>query len=442
MRRRGGRVIPVVLSTLVLGPLPSRTCVVARADDQARAEEVDLGARPRYLVEDMEEGWLKRALQECTRDEVHRTDFSIGHRGACLGFPEHTRESYEAAARMGAGIVECDVSFTRDLELVCRHSPCDLHTTTNILATPLAAKCSGAFVPADHDDAGRLVSPASATCCTSDITLEEFASLRGRMDVVDHSATTVEDYLAATPEPVAGLPDGGRSHGGTLMTHAESIELFKGLGVWMTPELKAPAVDMPFRGFTQREFAQKMIDEYRAAGVPAGEVFPQSFSLDDVLYWIENEPRFGEQAVYLDGREGLDPEEPDTWSPTMEQLAGRGVHIVAPPMWVLLRVRDGRIEPSTYARRARAAGLDIVTWTLERSGSLKAGGGAYYRTVSTLIDKDGDMLEVLDVLAREVGIRGIFSDWPATVSYYASCMAHRHGGSPRGAPLKPRPPAP
>ena len=29
---------------------------------------------------------------------------------------------------------------------------------------------------------------------------------------------------------------------------------------------------------------------------------------------------------------------------------------------------------------------------------------------------------LLDVLASEVGIIGIFSDWPATVTYYASCM--------------------
>ena len=29
---------------------------------------------------------------------------------------------------------------------------------------------------------------------------------------------------------------------------------------------------------------------------------------------------------------------------------------------------------------------------------------------------------LLDVLARQVGIRGIFSDWPATVTYYANCL--------------------
>lgn len=51
------------------------------------------------------------------------------------------------------------------------------------------------------------------------------------------------------------------------MTHAESIALFKELGVKMTPELKAPAVEMPFQGFSQQEYAQKMLDEYKAAGV-------------------------------------------------------------------------------------------------------------------------------------------------------------------------------
>jgi glycerophosphoryl diester phosphodiesterase len=63
---------------------------------------------------------------------------------------------------MGAGILECDVTFTKDKELVCRHSQCDLHTTTNILATPLAAKCSQQFAPALNDAYGNVIIPASA----------------------------------------------------------------------------------------------------------------------------------------------------------------------------------------------------------------------------------------------------------------------------------------
>ncbi len=211
-----------------------------------------------------------------------------------------------------------------------------------------------------------------------------------------------------------------------MLTHAESIELFKDLGVKMTPELKSPSVDMPYEGdYTQEDYAQQMIDEYKAARVKAKNVYAQSFNLDDVLYWIENEPKFGKQAVYLDGRysvSGFDHKDPSTWSPTMEELVAEGVNIIAPPMWMLLAL-DGNKEivPSTYAREAKAAGLDIISWTLERSGLLKDGGGWYYQTVTEVINNDGDAYDVLDVLAQDVGILGIFSDWPATVTYYANC---------------------
>lgn len=140
--------------------------------------EVQLGPRPFFLVEDMDSGPLKRRLQACTRNTFKRTDFSIGHRGAALQFPEHTRESYEAAARMGAGIIECDVTFTIDHELVCRHAQNDLATTTNILLTPLAGTCVKPFTPARIAPDSALVTPASAECRASDITLAEFKTLR------------------------------------------------------------------------------------------------------------------------------------------------------------------------------------------------------------------------------------------------------------------------
>lgn len=37
-----------------------------------------------------------------------------------MQFPEHTLESYKAAALQGAGVIECDVTFTKDRELVCK----------------------------------------------------------------------------------------------------------------------------------------------------------------------------------------------------------------------------------------------------------------------------------------------------------------------------------
>jgi glycerophosphoryl diester phosphodiesterase len=132
---------------------------------------IQLGPRPFFLVEDMEPGALRTKLESCSSGPFRKSYFSIGHRGAPLQFPEHTAESYKAAARMGAGILECDVTFTRDKELVCRHSQCDLHTTTNILETPLAEKCTRPFTPAQFDASGNLIQEASARCCTSDISL-------------------------------------------------------------------------------------------------------------------------------------------------------------------------------------------------------------------------------------------------------------------------------
>jgi glycerophosphoryl diester phosphodiesterase len=103
-------------------------------EDRERSQAVQVGPRPFYLVQGMDPGKLKNKLMSCQNGPFHRTDFSIGHRGAALQFPEHTKEAYEAGAKMGAGIVECDVTFTKDGALVCRHDECDLHTTTNIVA--------------------------------------------------------------------------------------------------------------------------------------------------------------------------------------------------------------------------------------------------------------------------------------------------------------------
>jgi glycerophosphoryl diester phosphodiesterase len=378
---------------------------------------VQLGPRPYYLVNNMDESELKQELLACDKKRFRKSDFSIGHRGAAMQFPEHTKESYVAAARMGAGILECDVTFTKDRELVCRHSQCDLHTTTNILATPLAAKCSEPFVPAVVDSVnGEVMTPASAKCCASDITLEEFKSLKGKMDAYNPAAMTVEEYMDATPSWRTDLYSGT----GTLMTHAESIELFLDLGTKMTPELKSPSVEMPYEGdYTQQDYAQQMIDEYKTAGVNPTHVFAQSFNLDDVLYWIDNESEFGKQAVYLDGSDNA--EEASQTIDMMADLRAKGVNYLAPAMWALVTEVDGKIIPSDYALAAQAHGLNLITWTLERSGLLSSGGGWYYQTISDIINNDGDMLVLLDVLAQDVGIKGIFSDWPATVTYYANC---------------------
>lgn len=412
--------IASLLPGLALAAGPEADASSSSLGTDARGPSVQLGPRPFFLVNDMSESPLKQQLLACTnRPQFTRTNFSIGHRGAALQFPEHTKESYEAAARMGAGIVECDVTFTKDKELVCRHAQNDLHTTTNILATDLAAKCTKPFTPASFDASGNVVTPANAECRSSDITLAEFKTLRGKMDAASPRARTVAEYLAGTANWRTDLYSGPTS--GTLLSHKESIALFTQLGVNMTPELKSPSVRMPFDGFTQEAYAQKMIDEYKQAKVPAQRVFAQSFDRADILYWVRNEPAFGKQAVYLDDANTVGA------LPGAARLASykaQGINIVAPPIFALLTTdASGNIVPSQYAKDAKAAGLGIITWSLERSGILADGNnGFFYKSFDSAIKREGDMMRVLDVLAQQVGIMGIFSDWPATVTFYANCV--------------------
>ncbi|HEU5293393.1 MAG TPA: glycerophosphodiester phosphodiesterase family protein [Burkholderiaceae bacterium] len=394
------------------------------------SDPIQLGPRPFYLVAGMDEGSLKDRLMQCQKGPFHRTQFSIGHRGAALQFPEHTKESYEAAALQGAGIVECDTTFTKNGDFVCRHAQNDLHTTTNILQTALAATCIKAFRAPTVDASGKVQAPASAECRTSELSLEQFKSLRGKMDAFNPAARTVDEYVGGTATWRTDLYTGR----GTLLTLRESIELNKRLGVMHTPELKsgdAASINAIFG--SQKGYALRFAQELRDAGVRPRDAWPQSFNVDDVLTWIDNTP-YGRQAVYLLDYDAAvhdiviqAPHNQTDRGEYFRMLSRRGVRIVSPPIPALLAV-DGndRIVPSQLARDLRAWGFEIITWSLERSdlrrGAARAGLYYDFDREGRAVRKDSDLYIVLDVLAREVGVIGTFSDWPATVTYYASCM--------------------
>ncbi|MFS4580186.1 glycerophosphodiester phosphodiesterase family protein [Phaeobacter sp. C3_T13_0] len=392
----------------------------ALAETPEAKTALSYGPRPAHLIAALPDGALKSRLQSCAGQTPQTTEFSIGHRGAPLMFPEHTVEGNRAAAAMGAGILECDVTFTKDLELVCRHSQNDLHTTTDILTSDLAGRCTQPFTATTAD------APALAECRTSDLTLAELKTLHPKMDSRDPKASTAKAYQGGLSPWRSTLYQSGT----TLLTHAESISLFADLGARFMPELKAPVVVMPFNEMTQEDYAQKLVDAYVDAGIPAADVWAQSFNLSDIKYWLAHTPEFGRQAVYLDDRfarhdedEGqVDPMDPATFRPSMQELKDMGLNYIAPPIWMLLTLENGQMVPSPYAKAANAADLKIITWTLERSGPLKNGGGWYFQSVADAVTSDGATYQVLDALAQDVGVVGVFSDWPATVTYYANCM--------------------
>jgi len=326
---------------------------------------------------------------------------------------------------MGALIQECDVTFTLDQQLVCRHSQCDLHTTTNIVNTPLNAKCAIPFVPFE----AATKTPATAKCCTSDFTLAELGTLCAKMDASNPRALTPQEFVSGTPmfrTDLYSLP-------GTcepILSFSEYISLVESLGpgkMQFTPELKSPAVSMPFpnsnSSFTQQRYAQAVVDEFTSRGISPSRVWLQSFDLRDILYWIKATPEFAQQAILLDESADYGPMENSVANLT--EFKKLGVKIVGPPLPYLVETnKRGEIIPSKYAKKAKELGLGIITWSLERSGWLGdgTGGGYYFATVANVTRREGDVYKLLDVLARDVGVRGVFSDWSATVTYYANCF--------------------
>lgn len=425
MLRKSINTLTVAVALLATAP------VLATADDSdgdldknynnGKNSSIQLGPRPFYLVDGMDEGRLKDRLTQCKSGPFYRTDFSIGHRGAALQFPEHSDAAYMAGARMGAGIVECDVTFTKDGELVCRHSECDLHTTTNIVATPLNAKCTTPWSGPN----------SSPQCCTSDLTLDEFKSLEAKMDASNPSAATAQGYLGGTASWRTDLYT-GRAH---VVTFKESVALNQANGVKHTPELKSAThqdrIDAIFGG--QEQYAQQFADTMKNAGVKPQDTWPQSFNLEDIFYWIDH-TQYGKQAAYLldydTDKDDIIIQAPyDAMDRTefLQMLKKRGVKVIAPSIPALLRVTSsGDIVPSPFAKDLKGMGFDIIAWTFERAdlrqGASKAGYYYDFDPTGVAIKKDSDMYKALDVLAKDVKILGIFSDWPATVTYYANCM--------------------
>ena len=86
------------LTTFMLGALAAMPAFCA-----PEVLNIQVGPRPYFLVDDMEDSPLKKRLgsQQCRNTPFKKTDFSIGHRGAALQFPEHTRAALRGRCTHG-----------------------------------------------------------------------------------------------------------------------------------------------------------------------------------------------------------------------------------------------------------------------------------------------------------------------------------------------------
>jgi glycerophosphoryl diester phosphodiesterase len=166
---------------------------------------------------------------------------------------------------------------------------------------------------------------------------------------------------------------------------------------------------MPFKGYTQQQYALDMLAAFRNKGIDPSRVWAQSFLYDDILFWLKNAHDFGKQAIFL--QEYDTPADLAAGLQNLTQVKAAGVNIVGPaiPMLISIGGPDNKtIVPSAYANAIKAAGLDIIAWTYERSGPLatvKSRDEYYFSSVADVVSYDGQYFEILDVLANQIGIR-------------------------------------
>ena len=146
------------------------------------------------------------------------------------------------------------------------------------------------------------------------------------------------------------------------------------------------------------------------------------------MYWVNNEPAFGAQAVMLDGSAAF-----GGFGARAGFLYSAGVRYIAPQLGHLLSPNANftGLVPSPYARNATAAGLKIITWTVERNYKCSPAEAATRSQVPAC--QTFNELEMIDALYK-LGVSGVFSDWPATVTFYASCIDHLRTKRPAASP--------
>jgi glycerophosphoryl diester phosphodiesterase len=197
-------------------------------------------------------------VQDEIKPHSRKTPLVIGHRGASGLLPEHTLESYQLAIDQGADYIEPDLVLTKDLVLICRHEPM-LSGTTNVSELPQFAsrKTTRNVDGVPYED-----------WFASDFTLAEIKTLKARQAFPER------------PQQYNGLY--------SVPTFAEVIQLAKrqtvakGRIVGIYPETKHPTfheqLDLPITDKVLEALTKAGWNHYHAP------VFVQSFEVSNLQY--------------------------------------------------------------------------------------------------------------------------------------------------------------
>jgi glycerophosphoryl diester phosphodiesterase len=299
----------------------------------------------------------------------------IAHRGASGYLPEHTLPAKALAIGQGADYVEQDVVLTRDDVPIVLH---DIHldTTTDVAARfPGRQRVDGRYYAIDF-------------------VLDELRQL-----------SVKERFHHQTGQPVfpQRFPAGLSRF--SLNTLAEEIEFVRGVNqslgasVGLYPEIKQPA----FHRQQGKDITAIVLQTLREQGVWSAEAkcFVQCFDFDETRRCREE---FGCPLPLIQlvtdkdwkGLLGLGQriELDRTLGVVAEYADGIGPHL---GLVVREFQKDGSYSASDLVSLAQRRGLKIHPWTLRRDDLPGA---------APSLDR------VTEILFREVGVDGVFSDFP------------------------------
>jgi glycerophosphoryl diester phosphodiesterase len=435
---------------------------------------VDFGPRPWYLADrlwgteslylassaegrtnKLKELQSKLSWDTCPGPHERNMDtMALG--GAAMQFPRNSKEAFVAAARMGAGALGCEVTFSKDGHLVCREQQCDLHYTTDILLNPslsaLAAKCQKPFAAGE-----------GARCCTTDFDLDELKTLCATMNMAtEASAKNVAEYLKLSESGwrTTIYQDG---HCSPVMAHTDFILLALSLDVSIVSELKDGEYSTVTH--TNPALSLKLGDKNKAAEaflkdlaeLNVNILYPQSMDKEHVKSFLKN-PK-GANAAFRYGpglKNGY-----DTWSNTYKAIFDELKEHTPPVKYASVAMNELLIANDEYGASFRMTdpakyfqdnNMNIFVWTFDawkaRSATCYASGavderwqwyhgqclseGQFYQGECSrgsqckwIVYKDADELLILHALFTDAKVKAVFSEWPATVSHYTSCVKRR-----------------
>lgn len=297
---------------------------------------------------------------------------NIAHRGSSGMMPEHTLEAYKLAIQQGADIIECDVSVTKDFQLICAHESWINHTT-NVAEHSEFRNRVRTYKVAGHGEI--------TDYFTIDFTLAELKTL-GR--VQQHS---YRDHRFDGLFKIATLD--------------EYIDLAQREDVGIYPEIKDPIFINSFLPDDLR-FEDMIIETLHDRGytTPESKCFLQSFDEDSLWYVAQ---RTDLRLIKLMEND-VDDEKLDQWSGSFYGV-GPWKNLIV-PSWSTEHGNKNALGNATdFVERLHARNLKIHPWT--------------FRAEDRYLSYDyGQDIHAEFEMFLNLKIDGFFTDFPASLARF------------------------